>query len=155
MSFALPFIPEVKMQMFPCYSVPLCHTACWEKNVSPFPEMSQMLLTLLHRREHLTLTQCSSVFNMYRSPFLFQQANPLIGVLHHLNSLRRWIQTLPNPHPIANIHMPKEMEQRMDRSVLKCCQLCFKLFKHTYFSRVNCWGWSSNCMLSRVPPRLS
>ncbi len=25
-----------------------------------FPEMSQMLLTLLHRREHLTLTQCSS-----------------------------------------------------------------------------------------------
>jgi len=32
---------------------------CVKKKVPLLPEMSQLLLTLLHRREHLTLTQCS------------------------------------------------------------------------------------------------
>ncbi len=90
-----------------CAIVPHCML---RKMLPLFPEMSQMLLTLLHRREHLTLTQCSSGLCLIciGALFSFSRQTP-----HWCASPSHWLEETnsnTDPHPVASMRSPEVMK---------------------------------------------
>lgn len=118
-----------------CAFVPYCML---RKMLPLLPEMSQMLLTLLHHREHLTLTQRSSgqCLICIGALFSFSRQTPHCHTSpsHSLEEMN----SNADPHPAACMHSPEVMKWSTDRNVLSCCQLGFKLYKQAHLSRVNC-----------------